>query len=242
MDYDKTIVLIPTYNEKENISFIVEKVFSLSPEIKILVIDDSSPDGTGEEVKKLLAAYPGLSLLSRRKKTGLGDAYKDGIKHVLDNFTDIKYVVTMDADGSHQPEYIKVFLENIRACDLVIGSRYVRGGGVENWELWRRYLSRLGNLYSKILTGAGINDLTAGFICARWAILEKIDFSRIGSSGYAYQIEFKFYCVKILGARAREIPIYFKSRRGGESKLSNQTITEGLLTPWRCLLNAIWKK
>jgi len=242
MNYKKTIVLIPTYNERENIRLIVEEVFSLYPDIKVLVIDDSSPDKTAEEVKEMMGKYSGLKILKRVKKTGLGDAYKDAIRHVLENFKEIEYVITMDADGSHQPKYIKSFLKNIENYDLIVGSRYVNGGGIESWEFWRKNLSYFGNLYSKILTGTGISDLTAGFICVRKKIFKKIDFRKIASSGYAYQIEFKFYCVKILGARVKEVPIYFKSRREGESKLSNQTITEGIITPWKCLFELKKKK
>ena len=155
----KNIILIPTYNEKENIKLIVAEIFGLLPEIKILVIDDSSPDGTAKTVRSLMERYSNLSLLERQQKTGLGDAYKDAISRVVKD-KEIYSVITMDADGSHSPEYLGSFLDNIGQYDLVIGSRYIKGGGVANWENWRRYLSKFGNLYAKIFTGLAINRLT----------------------------------------------------------------------------------
>ena len=237
----KDIVLIPTYNEKENIKLIIAEIFNFLPDIKILVIDDNSPDGTAAAVKFLMEKYPNLSLLERRRKTGLGDAYKEAIRKVVKD-KEIRSVITMDADGSHSPKYLKSFLDNIGQYDLVVGSRYVVGGGVSAWNFWRRTLSKLGNLYVRTLVGLNINDLTAGFICARREMLEKIDFDNIDSSGYAYQIEFKCYCLYGLGAKIKELPIIFESRRGGESKISNQIISEGILAPWRILLKRLWKK
>jgi len=237
----KNIVLIPTYNEKENIKNIIEDIFRLFSDIYVMVIDDNSKDGTVFIVKNLMQNYTNLLIFERNKKTGLGDAYKEGIKKVLGNY-DIRYVITMDADGSHQSIYIKNFLDNINNFDLIIGSRYVKNGGVSDWSLRRRILSKLGNIYSKILIGSKINDLTAGFICIKKELLEKIDFSKISSSGYAYQIEFKNYCEKKLNAKILEIPIIFKSRFGGESKMSNQIIREGIKTPLRLFIKRVIRK
>lgn len=235
------IILIPTYNEWENIKILIEEIFISFPDIKILVVDDNSPDGTAEVVKLLMKQYDNLFLLERQRKTGLGDAYKEAIKKVISDKT-IRSVITMDADGSHSPEYLKEFLRHIDSYDLVIGSRYISGGGVSTWNFWRRLLSKLGNLYVRILVGLKINDLTAGFICVRRSMLERVDFNNIDSSGYAYQIEFKCHCLHELGARIKEIPIIFKGRREGESKISNQIISEGILAPWKILFKRIWKK
>ena len=237
----KNIILIPTYNEKENIKLIVVEIFAFLPETKILVIDDNSPDGTAEAVKSLMNQYSNLSLMERQSKTGLGDAYKDAISRVIKD-KEIYSVITMDADGSHSPEYLKDFLNNIGQYDLIIGSRYIKNGGVANWEKWRRYLSKFGNVYAKIFTGLPINDFTAGFMCVRRELLEKLDFNIISSSGYSFLIELKFYLIHGLGARVYETPIIFKSRREGESKLSKQIIREGIKAPLRLFLKRLWRK
>lgn len=226
----KTLILLPTYNEKNNINYIILKIFSLLPDINILVIDDNSPDGTADVVKEMMLSHSNLKILERKEKTGLGNAYKDAIRKMLDK--DFDFFITMDADGSHQPKYLLEFLEEIKEYDLVIGSRYIKGGGVENWELWRRKLSRLGNLYSKVITGLKINDLTAGFLCIRKEVLERLELDSIGSSGYSFLIELKYYLIHDIRAKVKEIPILFKRRREGESKISNLIISEGLLAPW----------
>jgi len=235
------IILLPTYNEKENIKFIVPEIFNIFPEIKILVIDDNSPDGTAAAVKILMEKYPNLSLLERQRKTGLGDAYKDAISRVIKN-KEIRSIVTMDADGSHDVQYLKDFFIKNKSFDLVVGSRYVDGGGIENWERWRKKLSRFGNLYAKFLTGLPLNDFTAGFMCIKREFLENLDLDRIGSSGYSFLIELKFYLIHELKASVYEVPIIFKSRREGESKLSRQIIGEGIKTPLKLFLKRLWKK
>ena len=235
------IILIPTYNEKENIGFTVSEIFNFLPEIKILVIDDSSPDGTAAAVKFLMEKYPNLSLFERQHKTGLGDAYKDAISKVVKD-REIRSVITMDADGSHGAEYLKGFFARNKDHDLIIGSRYVSGGGIENWERWRKELSRFGNLYVKLLTGLPINDFTAGFMCIRREFLENLDLNKIGSSGYSFLIELKFYLIHELKARVCEMPIIFKSRRGGESKLSGQIIREGIKAPLKLFLKRLWNR
>ncbi len=171
----------------------------------------------------------------------MGEAYKDAMQRVIED-KNVRSVITMDADGSHSPQYLKEFLNNISQYDLVIGSRYVKDGGVENWEFWRRNLSRFGNLYAKTLTGLPINDFTAGFMCIRREFLEKLDFNRVGAAGYSFLIELKFYLINKLKAQVKEVPIIFKSRREGESKISNQIIREGMKTPWRLFFKRIWKK
>jgi dolichol-phosphate mannosyltransferase len=238
---DKIVIILPTYNERNNISPIIRDIVSVLPEANILVVDDNSPDGTARVVKKLIPQYTNLSILERSSKTGLGDAYKDAIKRAIAD-KDVGTIITMDADGSHQPKYLKDFLRYIENYDLVIGSRYVPEGGIENWELWRRLLSKFGNLYTKILTGMKINDITAGFMCIKRKLLERVNFNEINSTGYAYLLEFKFYCVNKLGAKAKEIPIIFKERGRDDSKISNRIIFEGIKAPLRIFIKRLFSK
>lgn len=232
------LVILPTFNESKNIKYIINELRNFYPDLHILVVDDNSPDGTAEIVKKLQKNDDKLDLLIRAKKNGLGEAYKDALKRVrTDN--EVRYIFTMDADGSHDVKYLKEMAKALEKNDLVIGSRYVKGGGVENWELWRKILSWGGNMYSRLITGSKISDLTAGFVGVRRELVERIDFSRLHSSGYAYQIEFKIYCVSKLKAKVYELPIIFKSRRGGESKMSNQIVHEGIITPVKILWRRI---
>lgn len=226
----RCVILLPTYNERENVTTFIPEVFSVVPEAHIMVIDDSSPDGTGDVVRSLSHKYPNLSLLSRPKKEGLGNAYKHGFREVLAKH-DVDFVLLMDADGSHDVRYIQPLIDTCETHDIAIGSRYVRGGGIENWEQWRYFLSRYGNLYAQFLTGLPIRDLTAGFYCMKKSLLERMDLDALKSSGYAFQIDLKFHAIHERGGRAREIPIVFKRRREGESKLSRHIISEGLLTP-----------
>ena len=234
----KTVILVPTYNEKDNIGPLVKDIFHyVSGLIEVWVIDDSSPDGTGAEVEKLMTTYPSLRLLVRPEKNGLGEAYKFAKSRVLAD-PEIDRVVTMDADGSHDPRYLPEMLAALNDYDLVIGSRYVKGGGIPDWELWRRLLSRGGNLYARILTGLPLHDLTAGFTAFRRPVLQKIMLEKIGSAGYAYLMEFKYHAVRA-GALIKEVPILFKERRGGESKISNHIISEGLKTPLKIFLHRL---
>ena len=226
----KTIVLLPTYNERENIKKTIELIFEVSPEVHVLVIDDSSPDGTADVVRDLTREHLSLELLIRDKKTGLGDAYKAGYAHVLQQ--GYSYIITMDADGSHNPAYIPTMLEKMNRHDLVVGSRYIKQGKVVDWELWRRLLSAAGNIYTRILTGMPMRDATSGFVCVRSDLVRKIDLPTIRASGYAYQVAFKWYCWRA-GAKILEIPITFLPRREGESKLTQGTVYEGILTPIR---------
>lgn len=237
----KDVILLPTYNEKENIKLIVPEIFKILPDIYILVIDDNSPDGTASEVKNLMSHFAHLSILERQAKTGLGNAYKEAMIKVMTD-PEVRSIITMDADGSHHPKYLVDFLANISNYDLIIGSRYVKGGGVQNWEFWRKKLSSFGNLYAKILTGLKIHDFTAGFMCIKKEYLAQVDFDKLGSAGYSFLIELKFYLIHYLHARAYEVPIIFMSRREGESKISNQIIGEGMRTPWRLFWKRLWKK
>lgn len=240
-DGNKVIIIIPTYNERNNIESTIKSAISVLPKAAIMVVDDNSPDGTAEIVKNLIIDYSNLSLLERAVKTGLGDAYKDAIKKIILN-QNIDVVITMDGDGSHQPQYLNDFLKHIQNYDLIIGSRYIPGGGIENWELWRRLLSKFGNIYAKFLTGAKINDLTAGFMCIKKELLEKVNLNEINSTGYAYLMEFKIYCVEKLGASFKEVPIIFKERGRGESKMSNRIIGEGIKAPLRIFIKKLFSK
>ncbi len=237
----RDVIVLPTYNEKENIRAMISEIFSVVPQVYIVVVDDTSPDGTAAIVKEMMKTQKHLSLIERPDKKGLGAAYKDAITHVLKD-TGVRSIITMDADGSHDPRYIPVLLKALESHDLAVGSRYVRGGGIAEWEMWRMLLSKCGNLYARLLTRTNIKDLTAGFIAVRRELLEKVDFQHIGSGGYAYQIEFKVYCARKLHARIQEIPIMFQSRRGGESKLSNQIIHEGMRVPLKIFIRSLWKK
>ena len=227
----KDVILLPTYNEKENIHFIIKEIFRIAPDIWVKIIDDNSPDGTAQIVKDILSSYPRLSLLERKVKTGLGDAYKAAMREVIKD-KEVGSVITMDADGSHSPKYLQEMLKNLDKADLIIGSRYA-GGGVENWEWWRKNLSKFGNLYARILSGLPVNDVTAGFMCIRRELLEKLNFESIHASGYSFLMEFKYNLIRVLGARVKEIPIIFLQRRGGKTKFSIHIFSEGLKVPWR---------
>jgi dolichol-phosphate mannosyltransferase len=234
----KTVILLPTYNERENIGMIIPEIFAAHPELHVLVIDDNSPDGTGEEVRGLMSKYPKLELLARPGKQGLGAAYKHGLSHTLAS-GDVERIIMMDADGSHPVEYLAAILTASQTNDLVIGSRYIKGGGIENWEPWRYAMSRYGNLYARTLTGLPVRDLTAGFLCFRGDLLRRMNLDRVGASGYAFLMDLKYHAIRDAGARVKEVPIIFKSRREGESKISHHIIREGLKTPLRLFLRRV---
>jgi dolichol-phosphate mannosyltransferase len=233
----ETLILMPTYNERNNVLKIIPKIFSVVPDCRLMIIDDNSPDGTRKAVESLLDKYPNLQILNRAKKEGLGTAYKEGIKTALKR-PEIKNIITMDADGSHNPLYLPSLLDKIKNFDLVVGSRYTEGGGVINWPFKRYLLSRLGNLYAQIIVGLPIKDVTAGFICIRRSLLEKINLGEINSQGYAYQIEFKFKCIS-QNISFLEIPIIFEDRSDSVSKMSSSIIMEGIKIPWVLLLKKL---
>ncbi len=231
----KNVVTIPTYNEKETIELIIRKVFEVQPDINILIIDDNSPDGTADIVEGLMKEFSNLSIMKRKGKEGLGKAYMSAFKEIIED-PQVRTIITMDADNSHDPKYIPIMLEKRKNYDLVIGSRYVAGGGTEGWEIWRRILSYGGNFYTKMITRMPIKDSTAGFNAISTDLLRKVDLERMGSSGYAYTIESKYLYFKA-GAKIVEIPIIFKNRIIGESKISNYIITEAIKTPWRLIFS-----
>ncbi|MEK7072369.1 MAG: polyprenol monophosphomannose synthase [Patescibacteria group bacterium] len=238
----ENLIIIPTYNERDNIGGIISAIFKMAPGIKILVVDDNSPDKTSEVVKSLQSEYPNLSLFERPRKEGLGLAYLDAFQLILkDNL--VECVIMMDADFSHDPKYLPELLEVAKKFDVVVGSRYVKNGGTVGWEAWRRFLSKFGNLYSRLITKMPIFDCTGGFNLIKTDFLRKIDLSRMDMSGYAFQIELKYLLWKA-GAQFKEIPIIFKNRLNGESKISNHIIKEGILAPWKIKkkIDTIWEK
>jgi len=227
----ETLVIMPTYNEKENIAEIVGAVLKLGRGIEMLVIDDNSPDGTGAIVDSMAALDPRLHVIHRPGKLGLGSAYITGFKWALAN-TGAKHVFEMDADFSHDPSAIPQFLDAIASNDLVIGSRYIRGISVVNWPLERLILSYAANKYTHIVTGLPIKDATGGFKCFRREVLEALPLDRIRSDGYSFQIEVNFFCWK-KGFRIAEIPILFVDRRVGTSKMSKKIVREAAFMIWR---------
>jgi len=227
----EAVVIIPTYNEKQNLENIVSTVLNVSPFVDVLVVDDNSPDGTGDMADAMAAGNDRINVLHREKKMGLGSAYIAGFKWCISN-TDTKYVFEMDADFSHDPADITRFLEEIRDHDLVIGSRYLNGITVINWPLKRLFLSYGANIYTRIVTGMPLSDSTGGFKCFRREVLQKLPLDRIRSDGYSFQIEMNFWCWK-LGFRIKEIPIIFTDRRVGVSKMSKKIIWEAIFMVWR---------
>lgn len=235
------IVIIPTFNEIENIEAIIVKVFSMNLNYHILVIDDGSPDGTPIVVKKLMLQYPNQLFLEERKgKLGLGTAYIHGFKWSLNK--GYQYIFEMDADFSHNPEDLERLYKACKdGCgDVAVGSRYVPGGKVENWP-WNRHLySRGGSLYTRIITWMPVNDPTAGFVCYSRKVLETINLSQITFVGYAFQIEMKFTAWK-LGFKIVEVPITFKDRQVGKSKMNKGIIKEGVIGVLRIQWQSLFK-
>ncbi len=233
---ERSLVIIPTYNERENVEQIVDQVLVQSPTLDILIVDDNSPDGTGELVDRLVQGNGRLKVIHRSGKLGLGTAYVAGFKYAIER--GYSYVFEMDADLSHDPEEIPNFLEAIREYDLVIGSRYIQGVNVINWPLSRLLLSRGASLYTRIITGIPVQDPTGGFKCFRRHVLESLDLDRIKSGGYSFQIEVNFKVWK-KGFRIREIPIIFTDRAEGSSKMSRQIVREAVLMVWKLKLRSL---
>ncbi len=236
-DSKKTIVVIPTYNECDNISRIIPEVLAVDKSISILVVDDNSPDGTAAVVEEMAANEDRILLHSRPGKLGLGSAYVEGFRKAIDLGAD--YIMEMDADFSHDPKYIADFLSMIAVSDVVLGSRYLNGVNVINWPISRLILSYGANLYTRIITGMPILDATGGFKCFRREVLESIDFASARSDGYSFQIELNFRCWKN-GFRIREIPIVFVDRHSGSSKMSRKIMWEAVWMVWRLRVGSIF--
>lgn len=235
----KTLIIIPTYNEKENVAKIIESAFSVDESLNILIVDDNSPDGTARIVKDIRQNEPRVFLIEREGKLGLGTAYIAGFKFALEKKYD--YIFEMDCDFSHDPKEIPNFLEKIKDYDLVLGSRYLYGVTVVNWPLRRLFLSYAANVYTRIITGLKIKDATGGFKCFRREVLEAIDLDRVHSGGYAFQIEMTLKAWK-KGFKIIEIPIIFVDRLEGQSKMSRKVVFEAVWMVWKLRLISIFRR
>ena len=238
------IVIIPTYNERENVEAIIDAVFQLHQNFHVLVIDDSSPDGTADLVRTIQSRYKGLFLEERKGKLGLGTAYIHGFRWALQR--GYRYICEMDADFSHNPKDLQRLVDAcVDGADVAVGSRYVRGGKIENWPLDRHIYSRGGSFYTRMITWMPVRDSTAGFVCYRREVLETINLDQIKFVGYAFQIEMKFAAWK-LGFRIAEVPITFIDRKLGVSKMNKGIIKEGVLgvltIQWNSLFKSYRKK
>lgn len=240
---DKTergLVIIPTYNERENIERLVPMVLAQDPRLDVLIIDDASPDGTGEVAEWMSAEDPRVQVLRRPGKLGLGTAYLEGFRRGLEQ--GYAYLFEMDADFSHDPAHLPQFLEAIEKYDVVLGSRYLEGRvTVVNWPIGRLLLSYFANIYARIVTGLPIADATGGYKCFRREVLEAIDLDRVESEGYSFQIEMSFRAWK-KGFRIGEIPIVFADRDVGESKMSRRIIWEAVWRVWKLRLLDLFGK
>ena len=231
----KTLIISPTYNESKNIATLIHQVFDRNPNYHMLVIDDSSPDGTAEIVSDLQASYPNLYLEVRKKKNGLGRAYIFGFKWALSKQYEV--IIQMDADMSHHPKEIKHMIKLLELNDLIIGSRYINGVSVVNWPIRRLVISYGANLYSRFVTGMPLKDATGGYKVWSRRVLETIDFDKVKSSGYSFQIEMNFRAW-LKGFKLYEHPIIFIDRTIGESKMSRSIMFEAVWIVWRL---RIWR-
>lgn len=230
----KALIIIPTYNECENIRSIIEAVLALDHDFEVLVVDDNSPDGTGVIADKLAAADGRVHVLHRECKQGLGPAYIAGFKWGLAR-PEYDLFFEMDADFSHRPAYLNDFMREMESADLVLGSRYLTGVNVIDWPLMRLLISYFANRYSQIVTGLEVRDATGGFKCYRRAVLEGIDLDKVKSTGYAFQIEMTMRAAA-KGFRIREIPIVFYDRKKGQSKMSFHIAQEAAVVVWKLRL------
>ena len=228
---ERALVIVPTYNERENIARLIDNVLGQDPRLEILVVDDGSPDGTAEIVEGIIAVNPRVNILRRARKMGLGTAYVAGFRWALERSYD--YVFEMDADFSHDPQHLPEFLRAIKSADLVLGSRYREGKvTVVNWPIGRLILSYFANVYARRVTGLEVWDATGGFKCFRREVLEAIDLTKVRSNGYAFQIEMSYRASK-RGFRIVEIPIVFVDRTEGQSKMSKTIVREAVWMVWR---------
>jgi dolichol-phosphate mannosyltransferase len=232
----KTLIIIPTYNELENLPSLLKEIFSYAPATDILIVDDHSPDGTGELAERMRAEDARVHVLHRSGKLGLGTAYIAGFKYALAHGYDAAF--EMDADFSHDPRYLPDFLQKIEEADLVIGSRYIPGGSTPNWSLLRRFISGGGNIFARMVLGLKVRDCTAGYRCYRRTVLENVAFETIRSQGYGFQVEMA-YRVERQGFKIVEIPIVFMDRRVGKSKMSHAIFVEGFINVIRARFSQV---
>ncbi len=233
----EALVIIPTYNERQNIDAVVKKLFALNVDLGVLVVDDNSPDGTGDHVHTLMKSNDRVHLLRRPGKMGLGSAYIAGFKWALKS-TGAKFIFEMVADLSHDPGAVPEFLEAIKDADLVLGSRYLHGVTVMNWPLSRLFLSVGANIYTRVVTGMPLKDATGGFKCFRREVLESLPLDRVKSDGYSFQIEMNYLAWK-KKFRIKEIPIVFVDRTMGTSKMSRRIVWEAAFLVWKLRLGAL---
>lgn len=226
----KSIIVVPTYNERENIYKLVPQILDLPPSLEVVIVDDNSPDGTGEIADQLASKNGRVHVIHRTGKLGLGTAYIAGFQYALKG--NYELIFTMDADLSHDPKYIPDFLEKIRDFDVVLSSRYMHGISVVNWDFRRLLLSTGANAYLRTVTGLRLSDLTGGYRCFRRKVLESINLEAIHSNGYAFIVETTFRAWK-KGFKIGEVPIIFIDRDEGSSKLSRQDVVEAFIIPWR---------
>ena len=235
---NKNLVVIPTYNEINNISELIDRILQIDCQLDILFVDDNSPDGTGNFLSEISGANKNIHLLSRAGKMGLGTAYIEGFNWAIRNNYD--YVLQMDADLSHNPSDIISLLKSVEDCDLVIGSRYLDGFNVINWPLSRLFLSYGANLYTRILTGLPLYDSTGGFKCFKIDVLKNIGLEKVVSEGYSFQIEIN-YLSWINNYKIKEIPIVFTDRTVGQSKMSRKIIVEAILMVPKLMIQRIFR-
>ena len=232
----KCLVIVPTYNERENLPRLVPDILRQGEAFQVLVVDDNSPDGTGQLADELAADDPRVNVLHRGGKRGLGTAYVDGFRWSLDHGFD--YVFEMDADFSHDPADLPRLLEAAVVDGVAVGSRWVAGGGTRNWSLLRKLVSRGGSLYAQLVLGVPVNDLTSGFKCFSSRVLRGLDLDSIHSNGYAFQVEVNYRCHR-LGYRIAEVPIVFVDRRVGKSKMSPWIVLEAMAVCWKLRLYGV---
>lgn len=235
----KILVVIPTYNERDNIVRLIPEVLSQDERISVLVVDDNSPDGTGDVVASIAEKDARVLLLRRKGKLGLGSAYREGFKLALQEGAG--FVIEMDADFSHDPKSIPPLLKMAETADLVIGSRYLTGVSVVNWPIRRLLLSYCATLYTRMVTGLRVSDCTSGFKCFRREALEEIDLDGIRSDGYSFQIEMNYRCME-KGFKIGEIPIIFIDRHAGTSKMSKRIVREAVVMVWKLRLGSLLRR
>ena len=222
----KTMIVVPTYNESENLPRLVEQLEGVGLGLEILVVDDNSPDGTGRLAEELAATRPWIHVMHRSGKLGLGTAYVEGFRYALNKGYEV--IGEMDADLSHNPAFLPAMLRSLEDADLVLGSRYVPGGGVRNWGVMRKIISQGGSSYARLVLGIGVHDLTGGFKLFRREALQMLGLDTVRSNGYSFQIELTYRAIR-RGYRVVEVPIIFEDRRVGKSKLSRQVVLEAML-------------
>ena len=232
----KSLVVIPTYNEKDNIENITNAVLEVEPSLNVLIVDDNSPDGTGRIADEMAQQDSRVFVLHRQEKSGLGSAYIAGFKYALER--EYEFIFEMDADFSHDPKNLPRFLEKMKEYDLVLGSRYINGVNVVNWPMSRLLLSYCANVYARLITGLPVRDTTGGFKCFRRHVLEQIDLDAVQSDGYSFQIEMTFKAWK-KGFTICEIPIIFVDRLAGQSKMSKKIVREAIVMVWKLRIQSL---